>query len=142
MKKNFIVSILLCTCFCSAFAQSSYDDTVAVTSIEDAINIALKYAKKHIKNDNAIIFCIVENQIDMDSINPEKNVWLVNPVIPPCLVKKKNKTFFLEFLVRKEKDTWLIKVSICTAIKKSSKKLKLIYHHFDMPYVFRIIGSP
>lgn len=115
------------------------NDTIKVKTVEEAINTTLRNFRKRINNENAFIYCIVKNQLNIKDIDFNERNLLVESGINAEYIDRNTSKYLLTFYITQKERDIFIDVGISTIEKKSRKKIEYTVQSYDIPTIFRII---
>jgi hypothetical protein len=131
----FLVSIVLT----SLPANGQPQDTLAVTSIEDAINNTLMDFRKRINDEDAVIYCIVTNNINMNLVDFNEKNLLVRNTINAKYIGRKSPNYLITFNITQEETDTVIDVAISSIKKVSRRIVEFNIQSYAITKTFKIV---
>ena len=116
------VILLVSTIISGIPIYGQQQDTLVVNTIEDAINKTLKEFRTRIDDEDATIYCIVTNSLNMNLVDFNEKNLLVKNTINAKYINRNTPSYLITFnLVQKESG---IVIDVATSsIKKISRRL-------------------
>lgn len=125
---------LLCGSVCA-----QQQDTIQVTSIEEAIKKTLVSFRERILNKEAVIYYIVKNHLDMTTVDFNDKNLLIEQGINARYINKKAKNYLLTFGIGQYRGGVIVDVSMSSIEKKTNKRLEYLVQSFDIPTLYKVV---
>lgn len=120
MRILILISLLFFTQVCHA----QYD-TIKAKSIEEVMSISLEDFRQKLKNPKAVIYCIVEMNLEKKQINFATNDFIIENTINAKYMSSKEPKFLFKFLVSTINHNLYVTIIKWRIIKKSNNRIEL-----------------
>jgi len=137
--KTFLTVLLMSSCLSFIPTYAQQQDTIKVKSIEEAINTTLKSFRKRIVNEDAIVYCILKNQLNMKDVDFNEKNLLVENSVNAKYIDRKTPKYLLTFHISERSGT-IVDVSMSTLVKKTRRKIEYTVHSYAIPITYRIVS--
>jgi len=131
-----ILSLLVFFCLSCSQGRAQQQDTLKVKSIEEAINMSIKSFRKRIANENAVVYCIVKNKLEIKEAGFGGKNLLVENGINPKYIDRKTSKYLLTFLISQGTNGTIVDVSVSALKKKKRRRIEYTVQSFAIPATY------